>query len=120
MKHLAQLPIVIKSSVIVSLAFLFFGLELSKIWHICLFELLFDLHCPACYSTRSIEHLISGNVLDSITLNPLPTILLVYFLIDIYAQQKGNQNLRILLNRGLLYFSILNFFYLNSNLSLWL
>jgi hypothetical protein len=119
-KQLNQLPVVLKSMIIVSLVVLFFGLGLSKIWHICLFELLFRLHCPACFSTRSIELLISGNVLDSITLNPLPTILLVYFLFDIYAQQKGNQNLRNLLNRGLLYFSILNFFYLNSNLSLWL
>lgn len=57
--------------------------SLNAIPHFCIFHKLTGIPCPACGITRSISSILSGNVLDSLKLNPSGLFVLITFVSQI-------------------------------------
>jgi len=77
----------------------------------CYFKVKYGLYCPGCGGTRSVIALLHGDLMQSIYLNPLPTILVLDFIIlsicYIYEHSANKKyataQFRLALNVGILF-----------------
>jgi hypothetical protein len=78
--------------------YVFFGL--SRILpHICLFEYLFNIHCPFCKITLSLDYLYIGELKNSLISNPLGLLFITYLIVYQTLKWKSNFKLQIYLER---------------------
>ena len=78
--------------------YVFFGLS-RIIPHICLFEYLFNIHCPFCKITLSFDYLYNGELKNSLISNPLGLLFITYLIIYQTLKWKSNFKLQIYLER---------------------
>ena len=93
--------------------YLYISLGLSKIFHICLFEELIQMHCPFCGLTTSLEELMMGKIKIAIQINPLSVIMPIYFTTDLLLHHFKLFHMRLKIEKIVLYLTVANFFYLN-------
>jgi hypothetical protein len=97
--------------------FTYVCLGLSRVIpHICLFEYLFNIHCPFCNVTISLDYLFKGEVRNSLISNPLGLLFVTYLIIYQILKLKSNYKLHIYLERVftiLIAISYLTSFYAN-------
>ncbi len=46
--------------------------ELGTLFPVCPSYTFFDIYCPGCGNTRSVQHLLKGDVIGSLKFNPAP------------------------------------------------
>lgn len=57
----------------------------------CLFKTYFGIDCPGCGAQRSIQSLLTGNILESLALYPALLPFGVFMLVTIFQFSKGNR-----------------------------
>lgn len=83
---------------LMTFVYVFFGLS-NMIPHICLFEYIFNIHCPFCNVTISLEYLFNGELKKSLISNPLGLLFVTYLIICQILKSKSKFKLQINLEK---------------------
>jgi len=86
----------------------------SYIPHFCLFETLLNIKCSFCDLTKSFEELFKGNFSESLKINFLSYVLILFFILKFIINHSNKINRNIILERAFIFLCLVQLF--NANI----